>query len=98
MTAEPIPPGGPGESRRAGRLRGLAVSSPPRPAVGTLMAGGRRLRVAVRSGNPKWPPLVLCNGIGASLELLQPFVNALDPEREVVRFDAPGIGGSPPPV
>ncbi len=62
------------------------------------MAGGRIVRVAVRNGNPKWPPLLLCNGIGATLDLLQPFVNALDPEREVVRFDAPGIGGSPPPV
>jgi poly(3-hydroxyalkanoate) depolymerase len=41
---------------------------------------------------------VLCNGIGARLELLEPFVNALNPEREVVRFDMPGIGGSEPPV
>ncbi len=59
---------------------------------------GRVLRVAVRPGNPQWPPLLLCNGIGARLELLQPFVDALDPQREVVRFDMPGIGGSPPPV
>ena len=29
---------------------------------------------------------------------MQPFVNALDPQREIIRFDAPGIGGSPPPV
>ena len=27
------------------------------------------------------PPLLLCNGIGASLEALQPFVDALDPDR-----------------
>ncbi|WP_231855454.1 poly(3-hydroxyalkanoate) depolymerase [Tsukamurella pseudospumae] len=40
-------------------------------------------------------PLVLCNGIGASLEVLDPFVEALDPERPVVRFDAPGTGESP---
>ena len=46
----------------------------------------------------QWPPLLLCNGIGASLELLQPFVDALDPRREVIRFDLPGIGGSPAPV
>jgi poly(3-hydroxyalkanoate) depolymerase len=59
---------------------------------------GRVLRVAVRRGNPQWPPLLLCNGIGARLELLQPFVDALDPRREVVRFDLPGIGGSPQPV
>jgi poly(3-hydroxyalkanoate) depolymerase len=39
------------------------------------------------------------NGIGANLELLQPFVDALDPAIEVIRFDVPGVGGSPtPPV
>jgi len=64
----------------------------------TLALPGRVLQVAVRDGNPRWPPLVLCNGIGARLELLQPFVDALDPQRAVIRFDLPGIGGSPPPV
>jgi poly(3-hydroxyalkanoate) depolymerase len=63
-----------------------------------LSIGGRALRVTVREGDPGWPPLLLCNGIGASLELLQPFVDALDPRREVIRFDMPGIGGSPAPV
>jgi poly(3-hydroxyalkanoate) depolymerase len=63
-----------------------------------LTIGGRAIRVAVREGTPGWPPLLLCNGIGASLELLQPFVDALDPRRPVIRFDMPGIGGSPAPV
>jgi poly(3-hydroxyalkanoate) depolymerase len=98
MTAETLQPGGPGESRRADGLRALATGYPSGTATGTLTAGGRRLRVTVRSGNPKWPPLVLCNGIGARLELLEPFVSALSPEREVVRFDMPGVGGSQPPV
>jgi poly(3-hydroxyalkanoate) depolymerase len=40
---------------------------------------------------------VLCNGIGASLDLLQPFVDETDPRIEVVRFDVPGVGGSPMP-
>jgi poly(3-hydroxyalkanoate) depolymerase len=40
---------------------------------------------------------VLCNGIGASLDLLQPFVDEVDPRIEVVRFDVPGVGGSPAP-
>jgi Poly-beta-hydroxybutyrate polymerase (PhaC) N-terminus len=39
-----------------------------------LTIGGRALRVSVREGNPGWPPLLLCNGIGASLELFRPFV------------------------
>jgi len=63
-----------------------------------LVIGGRAIRVAVREGAPGWPPLLLCNGIGASLELFQPFVGALDPRRPVIRFDMPGIGGSPAPV
>jgi poly(3-hydroxyalkanoate) depolymerase len=63
-----------------------------------LTIGGRSIRVAVREGTAGWPPLLLCNGIGVSLELLQPFVDELDPQRPVIRFDMPGIGGSPAPV
>jgi poly(3-hydroxyalkanoate) depolymerase len=63
-----------------------------------LTVGGRVLRVAVREGAAGRTPLLLCNGLGASMELLQPFVDALDPRRPVIRFDMPGVGGSPPPV
>ena len=66
--------------------------------VRVVTVGGRRLRVDVRPGtDPDRPPLLLCNGIGASLELLEPFVAALDPAIEVIRFDVPGVGGSPTP-
>ena len=68
------------------------------PALRTVTVGRRTLRVAVRSGDGSLPPLLLMNGIGASLEVLQPFVDALDPRREVIRFDVPGVGGSPRPV
>jgi poly(3-hydroxyalkanoate) depolymerase len=54
-------------------------------------AGGQRIRVNVRHGDGV--PLVLCNGIGASLEVLDPLVEQLD--CAVVRFDVPGTGGSP---
>jgi poly(3-hydroxyalkanoate) depolymerase len=64
----------------------------------SLTASGRAIRVAVREGTPGRPPLLLCNGIGASLELLQPFVDAVGAQRAVIRFDMPGIGGSPAPV
>jgi len=47
------------------------------------------------SGNQVRTPLLLINGIGASLELLEPFVDALEPAIEVIRFDVPGVGGSP---
>jgi poly(3-hydroxyalkanoate) depolymerase len=58
---------------------------------------GHDVRVSVRPGRSPGPPLVLCNGMGAGLDLLQPFVDALDPRIEVVRFDVPGVGGSPTP-
>ena len=42
--------------------------------------------------------MLLMNGIGARLELLQPLVDRLQPRRTIVGFDAPGVGGSPPPL
>jgi poly(3-hydroxyalkanoate) depolymerase len=66
--------------------------------VRMVPVGRRRIRVDVRAGtDPDRPPLVVCNGIGASLEVLTPFVDALDPAITVIRFDAPGVGGSPLP-
>lgn len=62
---------------------------------------GRRIRVAVRraaGSGPARTPLLLMNGIGASIEVLQPFVDELPAELEVIRFDVPGIGGSPAPL
>ena len=38
---------------------------------------------------------MLCNGIGASLEVLDPFVQELDTDTTAVRLDVPGTGGSP---
>jgi poly(3-hydroxyalkanoate) depolymerase len=54
---------------------------------------GQQIRVDVRMGSGV--PLVLCNGIGASLEVLDPLVAQLYPDTTVVRFDVPGTGGSP---
>jgi poly(3-hydroxyalkanoate) depolymerase len=59
-----------------------------------MQVGGTTLRVASRPGTGTGPPLLLCNGIGMRLEAFQPFVDALDPAIEVIRFDAPGVGGS----
>jgi pimeloyl-ACP methyl ester carboxylesterase len=60
----------------------------------SMQVGGRSLRVAIRPGTGTGPPLLLCNGVGMRLEALRPFVDALDPAIEVIRFDAPGVGGS----
>src|SRR6188472_4190867 len=81
----------------------MSSTSRPSPSgreyVRTLTSAGRTLRVAVRPGtDPDVPPLLLMNGIGASLEVLQPFVDALDRRRSVIRFDVPGVGGTPRPV
>lgn len=57
---------------------------------------GRKVRVAVREGDGT--PLLLCNGVGAALEALQGFVDALDPSIPVIRFDVPGVGGSELPL
>jgi poly(3-hydroxyalkanoate) depolymerase len=69
-----------------------------RERVEMVTVRGRRLRVATRPGSLAELPLLLCNGIGASLELLQPLVDALHPNRAIIRFDLPGIGGSPAPA
>jgi poly(3-hydroxyalkanoate) depolymerase len=65
--------------------------------VSTRTVGGRTLRVAIRRGDGSRTPLLLLNGIGARLEMLEPFLEALPPELEVIRFDVPGVGGSPAP-
>jgi poly(3-hydroxyalkanoate) depolymerase len=62
---------------------------------------GKRLRVAVRlangAGSPRLP-LLLLSGLGARLDVLDPLVERLPPELEVIRLDVPGVGGSPAPA
>jgi len=66
--------------------------------IRTVEIDGQELRVAVRHGAPATTtPLLIFNGIGANLELLEPFVAALD-GLDVVAFDVPGVGGSPAPL
>jgi poly(3-hydroxyalkanoate) depolymerase len=67
--------------------------------VRSVAVGGRQLKVSVRRGDGSGDhvPLLLINGIGASLDLLEPFVHELDPALDVITFDPPGVGGSAPP-
>jgi poly(3-hydroxyalkanoate) depolymerase len=63
--------------------------------ISRVEVDGQLLRVARRridGGGIR--PLLIFNGIGAKLELLEPFVEALE-KIEIVTFDAPGVGGSP---
>src|SRR6266567_403463 len=72
-------------------------TSRPQAETRIITVGEQRLRVAIRSGNSTRTPLLLVNGIGVNYEVLQPFVDALNPAIEVIRFDVPGTGGSPAP-
>ena len=56
----------------------------------TIDVDGQSLRIRIRRG--AGTPLLIFNGIGASFELLDPFVDALK-DVEVIVFDVPGVGG-----
>lgn len=62
-----------------------------------IEVGGQMLRVGIKKGDGTRPPLLMFNGIGANLELAEPFFDALR-HTEAVIFDVPGIGGSPAPT
>jgi poly(3-hydroxyalkanoate) depolymerase len=63
----------------------------------TVDLDGQLVRVGVRHGSDASPPLLIFNGIGANLELVEPFVEALG-DVGVIIFDIPGVGGSPVPL
>jgi poly(3-hydroxyalkanoate) depolymerase len=65
--------------------------------IGLRDVGGQTLRVGVRHGEQARPPLLLFNGIGANIELVEPFLDALDGPEAII-FDVPGVGGSPAPI
>jgi poly(3-hydroxyalkanoate) depolymerase len=69
----------------------------PKLEIGLYEVEGQTLRVAVRPGDTSRPPLLLFNGIGANIELAEPFLDAL-PGPEAIIFDVPGVGGSPAPA
>jgi poly(3-hydroxyalkanoate) depolymerase len=64
--------------------------------IGLHEVGGQTLRVGIRPGHDKCRPLLIFNGIGANIELVEPFLDAL-PGPEAIVFDMPGVGGSPAP-
>ncbi|OYW16345.1 MAG: alpha/beta hydrolase [Novosphingobium sp. 12-64-8] len=63
---------------------------------------GRRLRVGqwhtdAAGTAAEQRPLVMLNGIGMNIEMLDPIAGLLD-DRRVISFDMPGIGKSPDPI
>src|SRR5215467_9128552 len=65
--------------------------------IGLHNVEGQVLRVGIRRGDQGRPPLLLFNGIGANIELVEPFLDALNGPRAII-FDVPGVGGSPAPA
>jgi len=66
----------------------------------TINVNGRHVSAAIRRGDSSGPPLLLINGIGANLEVFDPFIDALEKGGRktigTIRFDVPGVGGSSP--
>jgi poly(3-hydroxyalkanoate) depolymerase len=73
--------------------------APPSGAmhIQTFDVDGQVLRVGIREGGSSRPPLMMFNGIGANLELAEPFMAELT-ETDGIIFDVPGVGGSPAPA
>ena len=94
LVPAPGPAGGIGSAGPTRTGRG-ALPTTPKSTTGHVTVGNQQLRVDVRAGNGTGTPLLMCCGIGASFEVLQPLVDALDPGIDIIRFDAPGVGGSP---
>lgn len=70
---------------------------PRTPEVEDVVVLGHRVRVATWPGTTAGPPLLMLNGIGARIQLLEPLAKALG-DRHVVTFEFPGAGESQPPV
>jgi poly(3-hydroxyalkanoate) depolymerase len=75
-----------------------AAISTREPEIEIIRVGGRPLRVAVwrAAAAPAARPLLFFNGVGANIELMAPLADWL-PDRDIVTFDMPGVGGSPAP-
>lgn len=66
----------------------------------TIQLGSQTIRVSVKPGKPNTIPLLIFTGIGASLSLLAPFVEAMhesNPDTPIITFDYPGVSGSSTP-
>ncbi|TXS92183.1 poly(3-hydroxyalkanoate) depolymerase [Parahaliea maris] len=61
-----------------------------------LQIEGVNVRTGIRPGAREGLALLIFNGIGAGLELLEPIITAM-PNREIVTFDMPGSGSSTTP-
>jgi len=73
-----------------------SLTDVPAVEIQRVEVDGQVLRVAIKRGDLRKPPLLICNGLGANLELLEPLARAFT-DIETVLFDVPGVGESPRP-
>ncbi|MEJ8821861.1 poly(3-hydroxyalkanoate) depolymerase [Variovorax humicola] len=83
------------------RLQDVQIDPASGMHIGTITIGDQLLRVGIRpgaraDGAQTRVPLLLFNGIGANLELVNPFSAELE-DTEAIIFDVPGAGKSPAP-
>ena len=67
----------------------------------TIMLGSQSIYVSIKAGKVGTTPLLIMNGIGAQVELLSPFVEAMhasNPDLEIITFDSVGVGRSSTPT
>jgi poly(3-hydroxyalkanoate) depolymerase len=82
--------------RPAGRPRQAGVEPARSFSFAMLRLGSQVLRVGRCEPKERGLPLLLFNGIGGNIELLEPIARRL-PRRELISFDIPGVGHSPLP-
>ncbi|MBL4874723.1 MAG: alpha/beta fold hydrolase [Rhodobacteraceae bacterium] len=62
-------------------------------AFHTQQINGLGIRIYSRRADSAAPPLLICNGLGQSVETLFPLIEQFR-DREIVAFDVPGVGHS----
>ncbi|WP_208867041.1 hypothetical protein [Bradyrhizobium sp. AS23.2] len=65
------------------------TGKPGEISVQQIVIDEQSLRVAIRHGGERQPPLLLFNGIGANWELAKPLLEALTSTTAII-FDVPG--------
>lgn len=76
----------------------MTASQSRPPQLDVIRIGGREIRTALwQARTPTGArPLLFFNGIGANIEMMSPLADWFD-DRDILTFDMPGVGGSPPP-
>ncbi|MBT3139499.1 alpha/beta hydrolase [Ruegeria litorea] len=64
-----------------------------KPKMSSASVLGTKVRYLIKSSNADTRPLLICNGLGQSIEILFPLMEELE-DRTVIAFDVPGVGRS----